>query len=102
MCIESQKRISVTSDAVRFERKCAICGQPVYSGMTNADGDFYAHEGDCFVQYMNQTYGECQWMPLGGGVTDEEGGYYIATDNESPNGFSGTGVYWTEWDEEEN
>lgn len=83
-------------------RICETCGKHITDGcMTNDDGDFYTHEGDCFVQYMDKTYGEHQWMHIDNseGAEDGWGGYYLVSEpNEE--GFVGTGIYYTEMEEE--
>ena len=76
-------------------RKCATCGKLVTAGMTDQYGDFYAHEGKCFNQYMNKTYGKHQWMELG--AEDALGGYYIYTDDTNNAGYNDTGIFYTEW-----
>ena len=81
-------------------RKCSICGNPVRSGMTDEEGSFYVHEGKCFEEYMNRTFGKNQWMALGNNETDEFGGYYIAAANVV-GGFQGTGIFWTEWEDDD-
>lgn len=81
-------------------RTCSVCGKKVTEGMTDDYGSFYCHEGKCFEEYMNETFGEGQWMILGGDVQDELGGYYIVTAcNEK--GYEGTGIYYTEWEEDD-
>ncbi len=83
-------------------RICTTCGKCITAGMTNGEGDFYTHEGKCFTKYMNKTYGKHKWMELGVGVTDGQGGFYIHTYDGNMNGFEGTGIYWTEWEEDED
>lgn len=81
-------------------RVCESCGRPVYAGMTNKDGDFYTHEGECFYKYMDDTYGKHRWMAIE--EEDEYGGYYL-TAEKCCCGYIGTGIYYTEWyDEEED
>lgn len=75
-------------------RICDTCGKAFYEGMTNDCGDFYAHEGKCFNKYMNKTYGKHEWMALGNGAEDGEGGYYIAA-GCTPSGIEPTGIYYT-------
>ena len=79
-------------------RYCDVCGMPMVAGMTNGC-DLYVHEGKCFNKYMNRTYGKHRWMQLGGGETDGYDGYYIHT-ADVVGGFLGTGIYYTEWEEE--
>ena len=81
-------------------RICEICGKPLDAGMTDEVGSFYCHEGKCFTKYMNRTYGKHRWMALGGGEEDEFGGYYITT-ADVVGGYQGTGIFYTEWEEDE-
>lgn len=78
-------------------RICAVCGKPVYAGMTDDDFSFYAHEGKCFFDYMDEEYGVHKWMELDS--EDEFGGYYLAA-ADTETGYMGTGIYYTEWDDE--
>lgn len=80
-------------------RICEVCGRAMTKGMTDDFGTFYAHEGKCFNKYMNRTYGKHRWMQLGANETDGFGGYYIYT-ADVVGGFAGTGIYYTEWEEE--
>ena len=82
-------------------RKCAICGKKVTSGMTNECGDFYTHEGKCFEEYMDITYGKNKWMELGNGEEDRYGGYYICA-SDVIGGYDGTGIFYTEFEEDDN
>lgn len=79
-------------------RICSVCGKPVTAGMTNADGDFYVHE-ECFEKYMDEAYGKHQWMEIN---DDGEGGYYIYSDESILGGYCGTGIFYTEWEEDED
>ena len=79
-------------------RICAVCGKPVTAGMTDVDGNFYVHEGDCFEKYMDDNFGKHRWMEI---VDDFEGGYYIASDDSTAAGYYGTGIFYTEWKDEE-
>ena len=81
-------------------RTCEICGKKVMAGMTNDSGDFYVHEGKCFEKYMDEVYGKHKWMELGGGEEDMYGGYYVCS-AEVVGGQQGTGIYYTEWEEDE-
>lgn len=81
-------------------RPCAICGKQVNAGMTDNAGSFYVHE-DCFEEFMNNTFGIHGWMMLGGEATDDFGGYYLVTDWDEKSGFRGTGIYYTEWEEDD-
>lgn len=81
-------------------RVCTICGKPITSGMTNETGDFYIHEGKCFNKYMNNVYGKHRWMELGNGDQDEFGGYYVVT-TEVVGGIQGTGIFYTEWEDDD-
>ena len=82
-------------------RLCATCGKPIEGGyMTDDDEYFYAHEGKCFETYMDNTYGKHKWMELGNGEQDEFGGFYIRTANVF-GGFYGTGIYYTECEDDE-
>jgi len=76
-------------------RICSVCGRPVYAGMTNADGSFYVHE-ECFETYMNETYGA--WFEVD---DDGCGGYYMGCEREEPIGPYATGIFYTEWEDEE-
>lgn len=81
---------------------CETCGKPLIFGCyTDDEGSFYTHDDrECFFQHMDRTYGEHRWMELGNGEQDEYGGYYIYTANVV-GGYEGTGVYYTEFTEEE-
>ena len=85
---------------MKMIRCCATCGKPVNEGMTDDYGTFYAHEGKCFEEYMNNTYGKHNWMALGNEEDDGCGGFYIHS-ADVVGGFEGTGIYYTEWYEEE-
>ena len=80
-------------------RPCIICGRDITKtgGMTDDAGDLYCCEGKCFYKYMDKTYGKHRWMGLGNGVEDEYGGYYICA-SETPSGYEGTGIFYTEWE----
>lgn len=80
-------------------RECEVCGKKVTAGMTTECGDFYVHE-ECFEEFMDKTYGKGHWMALGNGEEDGYGGYYICTADVA-GGYEGTGIFYTEWDEEE-
>lgn len=73
-------------------RICAVCGKPVFAGMTNQDGDFYVHEG-CFEEYMDREYGS--WFAVN---DDGCGGYYMGCEREEPIGPYATGIFYTEWE----
>lgn len=77
-----------------MERKCAVCGEQVNAGMT--DGDYYIHE-ECFEQYMDDLYGKHNWMQVNDDGCD---GYYIVREDNVVGGVIGTGLYYTEWEEE--
>lgn len=79
-------------------RICEVCGRPVKSGMTNDGGDFYVHE-ECFEKYMDETYGKHKWMEIN---DDGYGGYYICSDDSVTGGYVGTGIYYTEWEDDED
>lgn len=81
-----------------MSRECVVCKKPVLKGMT--DGDFYCHDGGCFEEYMDSQFGKYRWMALGGDVEDAFGGYYIVADDYNGQGYRGTGIYYTEWDDE--
>lgn len=85
---------------MKITRPCEICLKQVNAGMTNDCCDFYVHEGKCFEKYMDNTYGKHKWMALGNGEEDGYGGYYIHM-ADVVGGFEGTGIYYTEWEEEE-
>lgn len=80
-------------------RECSVCGDRVYAGMTNIDNSFYCHEG-CFERFMDDAFGKHRWMCLGNNEEDELGGYYITTADVAC-GFEGTGIYYTEWEEDD-
>lgn len=68
-------------------RICNHCRQPLSDGFTNLE-DFYAHDGDCFVNEMNNRYGMGNWYQTEYVGTD--GGYY-EVDGED------TGIFYTEF-----
>lgn len=78
------------------DRICEVCGQPVHAGMTNQDGDFCVHE-ECFEKFMDELYGKRRWMEVN---DDCQGGYYIASDDTVAGGHFGTGIYYTDWEDE--
>lgn len=75
-------------------RLCAVCGKPVKSGMTNADGDFYVHEA-CFKAFMDQNYST--WFEVD---DDGCGGYYMGCEHDEPIGPYATGIFYTEWEDD--
>ena len=79
-------------------RTCCVCGKKVTKGMTNECGDFYVHE-ECFEKYMDKEFGKHNWMRLGGNEEDEFGGYYVVS-ADVPGGLQGTGIFYTEWEDE--
>lgn len=82
-------------------RVCETCGKVIDHGyMTDGCGDFYTHEGKCFAKYMDKTYGKHKWMEIGNGEEDEYGGYYVVT-AAVVGGIQGTGIFYTECEEEE-
>ena len=85
---------------MKITRPCAICCKQVNAGMTNNAYDFYVHEGKCFEKHMDETYGKHKWMALGNGEEDGYGGYYIYSADVA-GGYDGTGIFYTEWDEDE-
>ena len=82
-------------------RTCKICGKLVTAGMTDGSGELFLHEAPCFEQYMDKTYGKHCWTKIGGKATDGFGGYYIVKDDNEPAGFRGTGIYYTEWEDDD-
>lgn len=85
-------------------RICPVCGEPMFSGMTNDDGDFYVHE-NCFKEFMDNEFGEGNWKSLSDdpdwdGNCDESGGYYIYKEDDSDKWYS-TGIYYTEYFDDE-
>lgn len=76
---------------------CDICSVPITHGMTSDDGDFHVCER-CFPTFMDERYGEHKWMSLGKEADDGYGGFYIVSDDNAEEGFSGTGIYWTEFE----
>lgn len=82
-------------------RLCETCGKPIkYGYMTDGCGDFYTHEGKCFAKYMDKTYGKYKWMETGNGEEDEYDGYYVVA-AAVVGGIQGTGIFYTECEEEE-
>lgn len=82
-------------------RICDFCGQPITFGcMTDGSGDWFVHEGPCFVQWMDKTYGEHSWMVIDDTdyATDGCDGYYLVA-HPNDRGFCGTGIYYTEYEE---
>lgn len=80
-------------------RTCNHCGKPItFSCMTTDDGTLYVHE-ECFEDYMDKEYGKGKWMGLGNGEEHGCGGFYIHT-ADVIGGFEGTGIYYTEYEEE--
>jgi hypothetical protein len=49
---------------------------------------------------MNKTYGKHKWMEIGNGEEDEYGGYYVVA-AAVVGGIEGTGIFYTEREEEE-
>lgn len=83
-------------------KECSICKKPITFGcMTDDYGSFYVHEGKCFEKYMDETYGKHKWMELGNGEEDGFGGYYICS-ADTVGGTQGTGIYYTEYEEDED
>jgi len=82
-----------------MSRQCEMCGKKMTAGMTNGI-DFYCHEGKCFRKYMNKMYGKYRWMALDDPI-DGYGGYYIHAESGVVGGFIGTGIYYTEWEDED-
>lgn len=78
-------------------RICSICGKPVNAGMTDADGSFYTHDGECFEKYMNSEFGEGCWIGVN---CDGWGGYYMEIDPHHPEYSFGTGIFYTEWEDD--
>ena len=78
-----------------MERICEVCGKPLTAGMTDDLGSFYCCE-DCFEKYMDRTYGRNGWRET---EDDGIGGYYEAM-GESKWEREGTGIYYTEWEDE--
>ncbi len=82
---------------------CNVCSKPVFRGMTTYDGDFYTHE-NCFENYMNDKYGKGKWKAIDDfpdydySGDDGYGGYYVYLDEE--NEWIGTGIYYTEWEDD--
>lgn len=74
---------------------CDWCGGIMQEGMTTDYGDFYVHE-ECFMDFMDDTYGRGKWMKLGNGEDDGAGGYYITT-ADVVGGYESTGIYYTEY-----
>ena len=87
-------------DSEKNDRTCSICGKPVFAGMTDECGSFYCHEGECFEKYMDANYGKGKWMALGNCEEDGCNGYYITTADVA-GGYTGTGIFYTEWEDEE-
>lgn len=83
-----------------MSRICDVCGKVVKEGMTDECYSFYCHE-DCFEKYMDDRFGKHCWMKLGKGAEDGYGGYYLAAEDNNKAGFDGTGIYYTEWKEDD-
>lgn len=83
-----------------MDRTCLICGKKVNAGMTDEDWSFFVHS-DCFPTYMDRQFGEHRWMGLGGNAHDEFDGFYIVAADDREEGYCGTGIYYTEWDDDE-
>lgn len=77
-------------------RTCEVCGKEIHAGMTNGE-DMCVCE-DCFEQYMDEMYGKHQWMEVNDDGCD---GYYIVSMFSVVGGYMGTGIYYTEWEEDE-
>ena len=77
---------------------CETCGKPIRCGdgcMQDSDGFFYTHEGECFEEYMDKTYGKGRWMQLGANALVGDGGFYIVTDDENHSGFDNPNIFCT-------
>ena len=80
-------------------KTCDCCGEEMIGCMTNDSGDFYVCE-DCFNDFMDREYGKGKWMALGNGEEDGAGGFYITT-ADVVGGYEATGIYYTEYWEED-
>jgi len=78
-------------------RRCVMCGIPLRDGMTDGEG-FYCCEGECFEKHMDETYGKHCWMSVN---DDFEGGYYIVS-SDVVGGYIGTGIFYTDWYDDED
>ena len=78
-------------------RICMTCGKPMLDGMTDLE-DFYTHEGECFEKAMDEIYGKHCWMTVNDDGAD---GYYLASDDSLVGGCFGTGIFYTDWFDEE-
>lgn len=63
--------------------------------MQDGDGFFYTHEGACFEEYMDKTYGKGRWMQLGTNALVGDGGFYLVTDDENHSGFDDPNIFCT-------
>ncbi len=81
-------------------RQCKKCHAKIVSGFTNGFGDFYVCD-NCFQDFMDERYGKRMWMAVD---DDGSGGYYLAsaTHHGSVGKPYGTGIYWTEWEEDDD
>lgn len=86
-------------DGDEMSRICPICGRTVNAGMTDEDWSFFVHDGECFETYMDRQFGKHKWMELGKDATDEFGGYYLLSTDHNEQGFCGSGIYYTEWED---
>ena len=81
-------------------RTCMACGEPMGCGMTDEGngmgGNFHAHEGECFDKAWADAFGPLRTCCEDG---DGCGGYYMAYDARE-GAWYGTGVYYTEWEDE--
>lgn len=83
-------------------RICDTCGKPITFGcMQDGDGFFHTHEGPCFFEYMDKTYGKHCWMKLGAKALVYDGGYYLVTDDENRSGYDDPNIFYTEYEDEE-
>ena len=62
------------------------------------DGFYCCSDGDCFEKYMDETYGKHKWMEIN---DDGENGYYIYADDTVVGGYRGTGIFYTEWTDDD-
>lgn len=77
-----------------MERTCEVCGKPMTAGMTVDSGFYYCCE-DCFPKDMDATYGPGNWKAV---EDDGWDGYYMVRREDGT--WEGTGIYYTEWEEE--
>lgn len=74
---------------------CEECGRMLTEGYTDADGSLHVCP-DCFEEYMNKHYGTHGWMEVPDDGCD---GYYLVACASAVNGYTGTGIFYTTWED---